>query len=331
MANGIGFIGCSSTAFAWLRALREGNVKLSDRLVGAYDPDPSLAETLLRESGSSAKPADLLEGLLDTSGLGAVFIGLPVWEVNHAVQECTRRNIPFYMENPVSIGSDHLEPLEKEIDERFLLTCVGNDFRYLDTVAQAIEHLMHDPPVSCQMLWLLPLPSPCLAQTILRSGGVLNLYGSRLVDLSRYLFGEVHRVFAMANHTPPYANVQIDNSVQLCLGFEDHNMVNLMVAFSSTVNHPQLGVNILTRNGRLEMSGENLDLTIHENGGTTRHTSKQNVQVMQLQLFLTAVQRRDASTLRTSYQDSVRTQMVVAGAMNSLKTGAVQKLRWGGV
>jgi predicted dehydrogenase len=147
--------------------------------------------------------------------------------------------------------------------------------------------------------------------------------------LVRYLLGEVVRVYAMANPVPPSMHMDIESAVHIIMGFEDRTTAGLLVGVGDKLTEPHMELEVLTRRSRVVFSGPRLDLAIHQDGTVQTAQCTRDVRARQVELFLNAVQRRDASLLRTSYQDAVRTQAAVAACLQSLATGQPQKLRHG--
>lgn len=172
----------------------------------------------------------------------------------------------------------------------------------------------------------LPIPHHVWLFQKERLGGQLHKHTTHLLDLARYLVGEVKRVYAIgsvvASHDEieGYATTDVDG---VHLEFE-HGAIGLIGAMHITPRAYWWGLHILAdtvilevdRSGVKSMREETVEEYRPIPPGNNQHFYEDTV-------FIEAVRRGDRSLIRSGYSDALRSAAISLAANESMETGRV--------
>lgn len=275
---------------------------------------------------SDAKGYGEAEQMLDNHQLDAVYICTPPFAHGSFEQQCIERGIPFLVEKPLSSEAELPKRLLELIEEKQLITSVGYHFRYMDGTEKAKELLADRQLAMALGYWMGGAPGGTWWRRQERSGGQFVEQTTHLVDLLRYLAGEVTEVYAafsegILSSQDSGANVADAGTVTL-------KLANGTVAtISNTCILPagdHVGLHFYSDAGKLEVSHGGIKDYI--SGQTVEYFNKSNPYQKQMEAFLHAVRTGDASRIRSSYEDAYQTHRITAAANQSAASGQVVKL-----
>lgn len=218
----IGLVGAGGVAARHARVLSG----LPDVQVAAVtDVVSEAAEALAGEFGARAYAtvADLID-----SGPDAVYVCVPPFAHGDAERAVIAAGLPMFVEKPISINYRIASEIAGLISERDLRTAVGHHWRYLPTVERARELLDGRPIRLITGAWLDKVPPVAWWPRTARSGGPVVEQAAHVLDLARYLGGEVDEVFAYGNGTPPPVDgADVDGATTAVLRFAGGAVGNL--------------------------------------------------------------------------------------------------------
>jgi myo-inositol 2-dehydrogenase/D-chiro-inositol 1-dehydrogenase len=193
----VGLIGAGGVAQRHARVLSGFD---DVRLVGVTDVDGDAAWRLASEHAAVALPD--VAALLD-AGPDAVYVCVPPFAHGPAERAVAERDIPLFVEKPVAVDRATADGIAALIADRGLLTAVGHHWRYLAVVEQARRLLAGRPVRLVTGAWLDKVPPVGWWPHRDRSGGPVVEQAAHVLDLARYVVGEVIEVSAVGNGTPP--------------------------------------------------------------------------------------------------------------------------------
>lgn len=275
---------------------------------------------------SDARSYDSITNMLDDSKLDAVYICTPPFAHGEIELALVERGIPFLVEKPIGVDEETPNRIRQEIARKQLITSVGYHFRYMESASRAKEMLADRTPVMAQGQWMGGMPGVYWWRNMATSGGQFVEQTTHIVDMMRYLLGEVHEVYAA------YGNVlmaQREEGVTV----PDVGAVTMKLASGAvaTISNTcairggdRSGLQIYTDKGMLEVSGE--ALTDFEEGKRTEYKSHNNPYQSENEAFLHAVRTGDASRILSDYEDAWQTHRVTMAANESARSGLPVKL-----
>jgi myo-inositol 2-dehydrogenase / D-chiro-inositol 1-dehydrogenase len=318
----IGFVGAGGIAQQHLGNLRQIE---GAQVVAVCDVDAGRASQVAGEWGAHAYGDYRM--MLAQADLEALYICVPPFA--HEGQEllAIERGIPFLVEKPIDVGTVYAERVARAVAERGVLTAVGYHWRYFDSVARARE-VMGERPIGLVLgYWMDALPPvPWWRQRHL-SGGQFVEQTTHVVDLARYLVGEVTEVYAqMATRALGYIEQ---------FTVPDVGTVTLRFASGAigTISNTCIGapgpiaLHCYLEGQTVEIGGH---LKIVSRDSTEEYRSSSNAYLKEDEAFLHAVRSGDASGIRSPYADALRTQRVCVAASTSAEQGQPIRLEAAG-
>lgn len=267
-----------------------------------------------------------LDHMLDKHKLDAVYICTPPFAHGYIEEALIERGIPFLVEKPLSSDDKLPTQLLQRIEEKQLITSVGYHFRYMDSADKAKQILENRKIAMSLGYWMGGAPGGTWWRRQERSGGQFVEQTTHIVDLLRYLVGEVTEVYAAYSSgilTAQDANADVADAGSVTLKLANGTIATI----SNTCILPagdHSGLHVYTDGGKLELThGGVKDIT---STATTDYHNRSNPYEKQMQAFLHAVQTGDTSLIRSSYADAHRTHQITTAANRSAATGQVIKL-----
>lgn len=294
---------------------------------------------LVAACGSSKEKGEELAGTYGAAGYGdihdmlenheldAVYICVPPQAHGTIERALIRRDIPFFIEKPLASSTEIPASLLQEIKERNLLTSVGYHFRYQENIQRLKAELEEDKVGMIVGQWMGGMPGVAWWRNQEMSGGQFTEQTTHIVDLLRYLAGEVTEVYgAFANRImhEKHENVTVADvgtvSLKLASG--------IVASISNTCVLPdgvgKVGLSFYNEKGLLDWNPERL-LTVRS-GNSEETPNTGNPYAAESEAFLHAVRTGDRSRIRSDYEDGYKTLKVTCAAFESAQSGTPVKL-----
>lgn len=195
----VGLVGAGNVAQRHARVLAGFN---DVTLVGVTDVVPEAAQRLADTFG--ARPYRDVADLL-TAPLDAVYVCVPPFAHGPAEEAVLAAGLPIFIEKPVAVDLDTAEHIDRLVRRHDVVTAVGHHWRYLQVVERARELLAGRPVRLVNGSWLDRVPPVDWWTRRDRSGGPVVEQAVHVLDLIRFLAGEVSRVAAYGDGSPPLA------------------------------------------------------------------------------------------------------------------------------
>ncbi|OQX84824.1 hypothetical protein B6D60_08715 [candidate division KSB1 bacterium 4484_87] len=185
--------------------------------------------------------------MLDKEQPDAVVIATPVFLHVPMAEECTKRNIPFFLEKPLSPASDQAVELIEMVESKDLVTMVGYMMRYVDTYMKAKAILE-----SGVLGKVITVHSTIYVAQLFRKGkgwryskeqaggGVVIGQATHLIDLLQWMLGPVERV---TGHTINWYSEEVEDFAHVHFEFKNGAM-GWMDSSWSIRHHRLMQINI---------------------------------------------------------------------------------------
>ncbi len=191
----LAFIGAGGIAQRHLDILSGFN---DVELVGFADPDLERADKAAMCFG--ARSFSNHRAMLDAVRPDAVYVCIPPFAHGEPERDLIERAIPFFVEKPVSLDLATAELISDAVTQSKIVTAVGYHWRYLDIVDEARTLLRDNPAQLLSGYWLDATPAPQWWWKEDQSGGQMIEQATHLIDLCRFLIGEVTDVYGRVRH-----------------------------------------------------------------------------------------------------------------------------------
>ncbi|MBM3473961.1 MAG: Gfo/Idh/MocA family oxidoreductase [Armatimonadetes bacterium] len=203
MALRLGFVGVGGIA---QRHLNGAQAREDVEIVGHCDVDEARAKEVAAKFGGRAYTSPV--ELYDNEKPDAIVISTPPSAHGEIEEEACRRGIHFFVEKPVAVNMALAERVLRAAEASGVLTQVGYMYRKSAPIRQVQELLRGRALAMVQAHFYMPgLPGAPWYETMADSGGQLVEQATHMLDLGRFLAGDVRTVIGrtarVRDWTPP--------------------------------------------------------------------------------------------------------------------------------
>ncbi len=312
----IGFVGTGGIAQAHFDALS----RIEDvQLVAFCDVEAVRAEAAAGRFGGRAYTD--WERMLRDESLDALYVCVPPHAHEGIEERAAEKGIHLFVEKPVARTLERARQVEAAIQKAGVLSCVGYHFRYFGSTDRARERLEGLPVVMSIGYWHGGMPGVGWWRKHALSGGQLIEQTTHIVDLARYLMGEivqVHAYFAQGVVPLPHPDGDVSEAGVVALRFASGAVG--VITNTCVLNTPgEIALKIYSPDRVLEVGWGRL-VEIEPNR-REEYTSRDNPYLTENRTFIEAVRTGDGRAIRSPYSDGVRTLAVTLAADESARTG----------
>lgn len=339
----IGFIGAGGNANWHMDLLRDVP---DGHIVAVSDIDFPKAQAAAEKHG--ANPYASHKTMLAEEELDCCYISIPPYQHGEPEIDVIEKGLPFFVEKPLATTLTLAEDIEERVNKRGIGTCVGYQIRYLDIMDQAKEMLRGAFINMVQGHYVCGAIGGWYTRLAL-SGGQITEQATHMLDLMRYLLGEVTWVAAAKRQGAKVSADTLDATVlgkgsasSATAGLERHeyniwDATTLLMQFESgvpavftcscQVNYQfEVLLDIFTTDFRLKIDYDKMEIIRKVKGETVHEVVQADTSPKIDATFVEAVQRKDFSKIRSGYTDAVRSLKVSLGAIESATHGGTTRL-----
>ncbi|MGC9316493.1 MAG: Gfo/Idh/MocA family protein, partial [Armatimonadota bacterium] len=308
MAVRIGFVGCGGIANAHMRNLAKIE---GAEMVAFSDIVEEKAEAAAEEYGGKAFESHA--EMYDSVEMDAVYVCLPPFA--HEDQEimAAEAGLAIFVEKPIGLSMAKVREVEAAIDSAGVINCVGYHWRYHDTAKWAREALEGDTIGMVLGWWMGGLPGVAWWRVQEQSGGQIVEQTTHIVDMARYLAGDVERVYAeMALRVmTDVENISVPDVGTVNLRFESGAVGN--ITNSCVPPGWRNGLCIIGDRKTVVFDQFNFELRT-EAGSETKTFQPISAHFRESEAFVKAVEAGDQSLILSDYSDGIKSLAVSLAA-----------------
>jgi predicted dehydrogenase/glycosyltransferase involved in cell wall biosynthesis/threonine dehydrogenase-like Zn-dependent dehydrogenase len=310
----IGFIGVGGIAHRHLDIL----ASFEDVSLVAF-ADPDVARSRQAASRFGAKAFESHEAMLETEALDAVYICIPPFAHGAAERALIAHGIPFFVEKPITIDIGLAEDLSAAITAANLITAVGYHWRYLDTVEEARRLLADNPAQLLSGYWLDQTPPPQWWWKNEGSGGQMVEQTTHIIDLARYLVGEVSEVYGRVGfrERPEFPGLDVPAVTTASLTFQSGVIATIASTCLLGWNH-KVGLNLFADRLAIELTDH--DIMVDVGAGRPVRQAEGDPVWREDRDFIDAVRGGD-NHIRCTYADALATHRLALAVASSAQSG----------
>lgn len=311
----VGFIGTGNIASYHLNSLE----KIADaRVTAVYDVAAERAEQVGRRF--SAKVYTDHRELIATSGVQALYVCVPPYI--HEDQEvlAAERGIALFVEKPVALSEERARQVLAAIQQHGVISSTGYHWRHSPLTDRAKE-LLHGKTIGMiHGYWHGGLPGVPWWRRIDQSGGQFVEQTTHIVDLARYLVGDIRRVSAeyATRALGHLDNFTVNDVGTVNLAFENGVVGNISTSCMLGQGYT-VGLHVLCQGIVLEEQANTL--RVIQPGHSQEFRSNENPYLLEDRTFIEAVQTGNSANIRAPYVEAVKTLLVTLAANRSATTG----------
>ena len=322
MSLRIGFIGAGGIADAHLNTL---STREDATVVALCDINQQTAQAKVAQYGGVAYTD--FRRMLDEQKLDAVFICTPPFAHGDLEMAAIERGLPLFIEKPIALDLDMARPILQAVQAADLTTLVAYKYRWDDHILRARELLADKTQGLLVGRYWTGMPGVPWWRVQAQSGGQMVEQTTHIVDMARFLGGEITHVQAFEAHQAMHtvypdataADAAVTN-LRFASGAVGSISNTYMIAGGGTS-----GLEVIAHNFRLSVEGSVLRWWGKDEQGEVN--KEVNGYVDEVDAFLHAVQTGDRSRVHSDYADAYRTLAVSAAAnLSAQQGGAVIEL-----
>ncbi|MBE6616860.1 MAG: Gfo/Idh/MocA family oxidoreductase [Ruminococcaceae bacterium] len=343
-------IGCGGIGSHHLDEL----LRLEDlvEVVGVCDFDEERAQKLAKRASSAKAYTDYLK-MLDEASPDMVFICVPPYCHGDIELEVIRRGIHFFVEKPVALDIDLARQIRDAAEEKGLITSVGFQCRYSNTVAPALEFCNSKEIICVDCTRIGHVPGAFWWRDRELSGGQLVEQTIHQLDIIRYLMGEPEEVFTyntrgfvkgVTDYDTDDCSVTVVKFKNGALGTitsgcysKDGKCFDSKIVFSAADSRAELKITEkLTVFAEIADDKRSLkELATAIDSGICKQINEttleypadaENESFLCVKAFIEAVAGSDKSMIRSDYRDATRSLAFSLACNESMKTGQPVKV-----
>ena len=312
----IGFIGAGGIAHRHFGVLEQFE---DVEIAAVADVDLARAEEAAARFGARAF-ADL-ETMIGETALDALYICVPPFAHGTPERAALAAGLPFFVEKPVALDLATAEEIAAAVAAQGLVTAAGYHWRYLDTVDEVRGLLAHNPARLMSGYWLDSTPPPEWWWHEDQSGGQMVEQTTHLLDLARYLGGDVTRVFGLAGRVdrPEFPGLDVPTMSTASLQFASGAIANFASTCLLGWNH-RVGLHLF--GDRLAVELTDHDLMVDVGRGRPVRGAEGDPVWREDRDFIDAVQGKE-NRIRCPYAEALVTHRLALAVVESARTGQV--------
>jgi myo-inositol 2-dehydrogenase / D-chiro-inositol 1-dehydrogenase len=281
--------------------------------VALFDPDLEAAATVAADFPGSICLRAIEEA--DWAAIDAAIVSTPPSARVPVVTAALRAGVPTLMEKPIGPNAAAVEEIAEALRERRVLTAVGYMNRYRASVQRLRAELDGERVFAIACRWMASAyRKPWWFQAD-GSGGPLNDYATHLIDLCRYLVGEIDEVGALAYEDE---EVCMAASAAVSLRFAGGACGSLL--YSCLGEKKDISLDIFFRGGSARLEGWNFRRPGEGVG------DREDIFIRETEIFLQAATGSGHVAPLSDFEDALRTQRVVDSIGRAVRTGQPQEV-----
>jgi predicted dehydrogenase len=239
--------------------------------------------------------------------VSALFLCTPPVTRGSIEVEVIERGLPFLVEKPVGLCAAQYIPILHRLTASPVLNAVGYMNRYRPSLQQVKRNLQHARVLGLSGNWICKRYAVPWWANVGDSGGPLNEQATHLVDICRFLNGEIEAVQAISAGFDQALGTWA--SVAVNLFFRNGTLGTVLYSCDGT--DKQIGMRVFTADGQIVLDG--YEFTVTQNpldDPLPRHTN-QPVFFTETQCFVNAILQADPRFIQCDVADALRTQITV--------------------
>ena len=313
----IAIVGCGRMGLQHARSASQ----LGHRISVAFDVDLARASAL---AGSHAGCETVTDAAaIRWSEVDAGFVCVPPFARGPVELSAARAGVPLFLEKPIGLSATQCLSALTAFRHAGVITSVGYMNRYRPSIQRVRKVLEGERALGFAAHWV------CAAYRVpwwgdpSLSGGQLNEQCTHLIDLARYLVGEISEVNAFAQPSPECNGGAA--AVSILLRFSEGNLGTVICGCLAT--EKQIGCRVFTPRGQLALEGWDFRWSPSAVFGDGSDLDPvEDVFLAECKAFLDAVRSGETSAIRCDLAEAMKTQQVVDAVRRALGAAANEPL-----
>jgi predicted dehydrogenase len=316
MSVRVGLVGCGGNVAA--RHMKHLHNNSQAELAAVCDIVTERAALAGKQYG--AAPYTSFDAMLEEERLDALFLCVPPFAHDDMEEKAASRGIHLFVEKPVGLTRDTVLRKAEAIRRSGVISATGYCLRYMDAAGLARKYVSGKKLAMVRAHYLTTFVETPWWRDAAKSGGQLVEQATHVVDLIRYVAGDMTRVSALSAlrvmDDVPGISIPDVGTMQFTLA--SGAIGTLDIGFTQP-DH-RMSVEWIGRDFRVVLDGQGV--TFVEPGRTEIVQSANDFYRTQDDAFIEAILSGNRGVILAPYEEGVATLMATLAANDSAKTGA---------
>ena len=266
--------------------------------------------------------------LLEAETLDALYICLPPHAHKDIEVLAAQKGCALFIEKPIANNLKTAERATQAIENAGIINAVGYHFRYHAATAQAQELLTDKKaPALVYGRWLGSFPSVSWWRRQNQSGGQIHEQATHIIDLARYLVGDIAKVYCCAARREMHKELR-DSTVADVTALTAEFASGAIGHFSAAcllTGISEVGLSLVVKDSIYDLFGNALSIRRADQTQNIMH--RNNAYLDEDRAFTEAVQSGKRACIKSTYADALKTLRVTLAANQSAKSGRPVKIK----
>lgn len=259
--------------------------------------------------------------MYDNEDLTALAIFTPPFAHGEMEIEACRRGWHMFIEKPIAIDTDMARPILQAVEQSGVITAVAYKYRWDDHVQKARD-MLADKCIGLAAGWFWTgTPGTPWWRIMSQSGGQMVEQTTHIVDLARYLCGDIQAVSAFYALRAAFKDFED-------LDVPDVGTANMIFDSGAVGNISQTcflkgwgssGLRVMAHGFTLEIVGHQLTWASPEDSG--QYQCQRDGYQGEDEAFIHAIKTGDRSVIQSDYADAYKTLAVTVACNKSAEEG----------
>jgi len=255
--------------------------------------------------------------------LDAVYICVPPSCHGDAELIAASKGIHLYVEKPIELSMEKALSISKAIKKAGIISCVGYQERYNPELDYIKDYIKDKKIGIVSGRWIGDMPGVHWWREKVLSGGQIVEQSTHIVDMLRFLFGEVNSVYcsAIKGLIEDVPNYSVEDGSSTTLTFNSGVIATVFTAcyVEDLSEYSGVGFQIICNDAVVDYLWDNKAIYTEKNEKRT-HEFVRDSHLKASQTFIEAVKTNNSELIKSSYGDACKTLEITLAANESMKT-----------
>jgi len=281
------------------------------------DSDRETAASLSDAYSASDCKAVALPTEVDWSVLDAIFICTPPAARGEVELMAIENGVPFLVEKPAGLSAAAVQDIEQALQERPTINAVGYMNRYRKSVQTVRQQIANTKILGMSADWLVGMYGVPWWADKSGSGGPVNEQATHLVDLARYLVGEIESVQATSVSIPN--KPELIGTAAINLRFENGQLGSIL--YSCRASEKMIRFHVYMEDRDAVLTGWDFHLA-GDDSTIVEYANRNEIFSTEVNAFLRSVSASDSRAILCDFQEAMATQRVVDAIHRAVVSGS---------
>lgn len=256
--------------------------------------------------------------MLASEEMDALYVCVPPYAHEEMEILAAGKGVHLFVEKPVALTLQKALEVRDAIRDGGVFSAVGYHWRYQENTDIARSILGGKTIGMVNGYWMGRMPAVSWWRQMDKSGGQVVEQTGHIIDLARYLCGEIVEVYAAYTRLTYEKTEEADipDFGSITLKFANGAVGTMVNTCALEVTHT-VGLHVVCSDVVIELHG---DLKVIEPGHTEIYASGQNPIQMENLAFINAIRTGNPGSIRSTYEDAVKTLAVTLACNESAVT-----------